>query len=154
MIGGSGDDTLTGNTLANTLQAGAGNDILVGLDGNDRLEGGSGLDVMIGGNGLDNLIGGDSEDILIAGRTTSDTNVRNLNTFRTEWTSGKNYAARIAKLRAGIGAAPVSLKAKVSVLNDSGEDDALTGGTGADWFLKALDDVISDLMSGEIFDVL
>jgi len=46
------------------------------------------------------------------------------------------------------------LKAKVNVLNDVGEDDSLTGGIGTDWYLRALDDVITDLVAGELSDVL
>jgi len=42
------------------------------------------------------------------------------------------------------------------VLNDStsGSVDTMTGGLGDDWFFKALDDVITDLFAGEIFDLL
>ena len=42
--GGSGDDVLTGDTNANTIQAGAGNDTITGGGGNDTLVGGSGND--------------------------------------------------------------------------------------------------------------
>ena len=48
----------------------------------------------------------------------------------------------------------VSLKAKVNVLIDAGEDDSLMGGIGTDWYLRALDDVITDLVAGEPVDVL
>ena len=52
-IGGSGDDTITGNASNNYLKGGAGNDTLYGLDGDDTLEGGAGNDVLYGGNGDD-----------------------------------------------------------------------------------------------------
>ena len=48
----------------------------------------------------------------------------------------------------------VSLKAKINVLNDTGEDDVLFGGTGTDWFFRAVDDVITDLLAGELIDAL
>ncbi|MFO1003367.1 MAG: chitobiase/beta-hexosaminidase C-terminal domain-containing protein, partial [Planctomycetaceae bacterium] len=153
-VGGTGGDTLIGNTLVNRLTGGNGDNILVGLDGSDILEAGSGRDILIGGLGLDRLSGGSNDDILIAGRTTSDTSVSNLNTLRTQWISGNAYATRIANLRAGVGSPVVSLKAKVNVLNDAGEDDSLTGGTGTDWFFRAIDDVIGDLFAGEIMDLL
>ena len=152
--GGSGSDTLIGNALANRLTGGNGDNILVGLDGTDILEAGSGRDILIGGLGLDTLNGGSNDDILIAGRTTSDTSISNLNTLRTEWISGNAYATRIANLRAGVGSPAVSLKATINVLNDAGEDDSLTGGTGTDWYFRAVDDVITDLFAGEIIDVL
>ncbi len=44
ITGGSGNDTLTGDAMANTLKGG---------DGDDTLEGGAGVDTLIGGNGDD-----------------------------------------------------------------------------------------------------
>ncbi|MFM7160910.1 MAG: hemolysin, partial [Planctomycetaceae bacterium] len=44
VVGGAGNDLLTGNTLANLLSGNAGNDTLVGLAGNDTLAGGLGDD--------------------------------------------------------------------------------------------------------------
>ncbi len=53
VIGGSGNNTLTGNDSANVLIGGAGNDTLSGLGGNDTLIGGPGADTMSGGAGSD-----------------------------------------------------------------------------------------------------
>ena len=44
LIGGAGNDSLTGNTLGNTLTGNAGNDQLTGLGGSDTLAGGPGFD--------------------------------------------------------------------------------------------------------------
>ena len=44
VIGGSGNDTITGNALGNNLNGGPGNDILKGEAGNDSLVGGTGDD--------------------------------------------------------------------------------------------------------------
>ncbi|NSX56546.1 M10 family metallopeptidase, partial [Parasulfitobacter algicola] len=52
-IGGSGNDTISGNQAQNDLQGGSGNDMLSGLDGSDTLSGGSGSDVLDGGLGFD-----------------------------------------------------------------------------------------------------
>ncbi|MEZ0170414.1 M10 family metallopeptidase [Microvirga sp. TS319] len=46
-IGGSGNDTITGNSIANILKGGAGADRLDGREGNDVLYGGSGKDVFV-----------------------------------------------------------------------------------------------------------
>ncbi|WP_165185480.1 M10 family metallopeptidase C-terminal domain-containing protein [Caulobacter soli] len=46
----------TSHNIADTLIAGAGNDILYGLDGNDTLTGGGGADFMIGGAGADTFV--------------------------------------------------------------------------------------------------
>ena len=153
-MGGTGNDTLLGNGVANRLTGGNGNNILIGLGDRDILVSGTGRDILIGGLGLDVLNGGAGEDILIAGRTSSDTSHSNLNTLRTQWISRNAYAARIANLRAGVGNPVVSLKARINVFNDAGEDDVMTGGPNADWFLRALDDVITDLVAGELIDVL
>jgi serralysin len=154
VIGGTASDTLIGNTLANRLTGGNGDNILVGLEAGDILEAGTGRDILIGGQGLDTLNGGLGDDILIAGTTTSDTNLINLNTLRTQWISANTYAVRVANLRVGVGSPVVSLKAKTNVLNDAGEDDILTGGGNTDWYFRALDDVITDLITGELIDVL
>ena len=163
LTGGSGNDTLIGTNLNNTLIGNGGNDtlighngddILLGLGGNDSLDGGAGRDLLIGGLGLDTILGGSDDDILIAGDTTFNTNTAWLNDIRTEWTSVVIYATRVANIRSGVGASNASLKATVNVLNDAGEVDSLTGNAGDDWYFKALDDVITDLLGSELVDAL
>ena len=61
-IGGSGNDTLTGDVQANRLDGGIGNDLLIGGDGNDTLIGGDGDDSLAGGGGNDSLVGGNGKD--------------------------------------------------------------------------------------------
>jgi Ca2+-binding RTX toxin-like protein len=145
IVGGSGHDTLTGNAQAN---------ILVGNSGGDTLNGSGGRDIVIGGLGLDTLNGGNEEDILIAGRTTSDSSLTGLAALGTVWTSADPYATRVNGLRAGVGSPSVSLKAKVNVLNDAGDDDLLIGAADSDWYFRALDDLITGLFAGEFVDVL
>ena len=53
LLGGSKNDTLTGDSLDNTLNGGPGNDVLSGGDGFDTLIGGRGADQMDGGNDFD-----------------------------------------------------------------------------------------------------
>ncbi len=55
-IGGSGNDNICGNIIANNLMGGDGNDTLSGFGGNDRIEGGLGNDDMSGGDGADTLV--------------------------------------------------------------------------------------------------
>ena len=64
IITGSGNDTLTGNSLSNLLGGGAGNDTISGLGGDDVLLGGDGDDTLLGGLGNDCVIGGAGNDIL------------------------------------------------------------------------------------------
>ena len=152
-VGGSGHDTITGNSSANNLTGNSGNDILVGGLGNDTLSGGNDKDILIGGLGGDSLLGGNHEDILIAGRTTKDAFFSQLNELRTEWTSLESYTIRIANLRTGAGPTGASLKILVSVFDDMPHVDTLTGGAAWDWYFRALDDAITDLLVVERLEV-
>ena len=55
MIGGAGDDQITGNDNNELLLGGDGNDTLSGNGGNDTIDGGLGADSMSGGDGLDTM---------------------------------------------------------------------------------------------------
>ncbi|MBR1302288.1 M10 family metallopeptidase C-terminal domain-containing protein, partial [Bradyrhizobium sp. AUGA SZCCT0042] len=55
-IGGAGNDSITGNAIANTLYGGGGNDTLIGGAGSDTLIGGGGVDILIGGVGADKFV--------------------------------------------------------------------------------------------------
>ncbi|GAA0029509.1 M10 family metallopeptidase C-terminal domain-containing protein [Bradyrhizobium ottawaense] len=46
-IGGSGNDAIVGNAIANTLNGGGGNDTITGGAGNDAINGGSGTDTAV-----------------------------------------------------------------------------------------------------------
>ena len=65
---GSGNDTLSGNSLANVLSGRSGNDILRGGFGNDDLRGGEGNDDLYGDQGDDLLEGGEGNDRIDGGQ--------------------------------------------------------------------------------------
>lgn len=71
--GGSGNDTILGNSLDNVLKGGAGNDTVFGGDGNDIIYGGYGFgtgtgnDTLKGGGGADYLFAEDGNDTLKGG---------------------------------------------------------------------------------------
>ena len=144
LIGGSGDDQLTGNTQAN---------ILAGNGGDDVLTGALGRDILIGGRGRDQLFGGDDQDILISGFTTLDANPGSLIQIRNEWTSGTAIDVRISKIHTGIGTEPVALAAGTTVLDTPGETDTVQGSADTDWFFCAPDDSLDRLLS-ETLDLL
>jgi len=60
--GGSGVDTVLGNTANNQLFGNAGSDGLYGRDGNDTLSGGTDQDTLVGDADDDRLIGGSGND--------------------------------------------------------------------------------------------
>ena len=62
MVGGTGNDVLTGSNVANNLTGGPGIDVFDGQDGADTLNGGTGNDVLAGGAGNDTLNGGPGND--------------------------------------------------------------------------------------------
>ena len=62
LLGGEGDDTLTGSASADVLEGGAGNDTLLGRGGDDTLMGGDGNDILNGGQGTDLMVGGAGDD--------------------------------------------------------------------------------------------
>jgi Tol biopolymer transport system component len=65
--GTNGNDTLTGDNFANTINGKAGEDILYGNDGNDTISGGAGNDIAYGGNGNDVINGNSENDTLYGG---------------------------------------------------------------------------------------
>ncbi len=69
--GGSGNDTLRGYAGADTLLGGAGNDTLYGDAGDDILKGESGDDVLWAGTGNDHLDGGLGNDSLLGNESSN-----------------------------------------------------------------------------------
>ena len=67
LVGSGGNDEITGNSLANTIFANAGNDVIQGELGNDLVYGGQGNDQILGGDGDDILFGDRNEDTLDGG---------------------------------------------------------------------------------------
>nr|WP_049802842.1 bluetail domain-containing putative surface protein [Gloeothece verrucosa] len=64
--GGSGDDTLYGEEGNDTLIGGAGNDVFDGGNGDDKLTGGAGADSLKGGEGVNTFIINPLSDSLLA----------------------------------------------------------------------------------------
>jgi Ca2+-binding RTX toxin-like protein len=72
--GGSGNDTITGNSANNVLHGNNGTDTITGGDGNDTLYGDGGADSLNGGNGNDTLYF-DSSDTTVQGGANTDTGI-------------------------------------------------------------------------------
>jgi serralysin len=65
LVGGTGNDDLTGNNYANLLHGSDGRDFLYGLGGNDIIGGENGHDRIEGGKGSDKLSGGTGSDTFV-----------------------------------------------------------------------------------------
>jgi len=137
VLGGWGNDTLTGNALNNILLGYDGNDTLTGGDGDDALNGGSGRDILIGGAGTDTLIGGAGEDLLLGGFTQFVSNAVAFPALMMEWTSASPYTDRVAHL---LGTLPGGLNGSTVLNSTTVKDDAvkdtLAGSGGGDWYLR------------------
>lgn len=72
IIGGAGNDSITGDDGANTLIGGGGNDTLMGGGGGDEIRGGKGDDNLHGGMGNDTLTGGLGADRFFGGAGNDD----------------------------------------------------------------------------------
>jgi hypothetical protein len=152
LYGGDGNDRLKG---------GGGNNVLLGGAGDDTLIGGAGPNLLLGGLGADTLNAGSSDDLLIGGTTAFDANQAALAAVMAEWTSGRDYATRMANLR-GTGSGPRAngdffLKASgpdATVFDDNAVD-VLHGGSGMDLFFASLSqDIIHGRRSSEIVENL
>ena len=155
LSGGAGNDTLMGGLGADTLDGGADNDVLDGEAGTDSLSGGTGRDLLIGGVGIDILSGGADEDILIGGTASLSGNSVALTAIMAEWTSANTYVTRIANLLNGGGANGSTKLNASTVQNDANAADTLNGSlaipnnTDIDWFFQSAGDVL-DAINGEV----
>lgn len=150
-IGGSGNDTLTGNRGDNGLDGGAGNDTINGGLGADTLMGGEGNDVLTGGAGADRLEGGAGDDIY-AVTGTEDTIIENEDEGLDTVQSSVNFTLPdyVEKLiltgtgnLAGAGSGQDNIlvgNAGANELRGGGGNDTVQGGAGNDRLFGGLDD--------------
>ena len=141
---GSGDDTVTGNAVANRLignggrddlDGGAGDDVLYGNQADDLLVGGDGHDTLFGGQDADTLSGADGDDALYGNRGDDS-------------------------LQGGIGSDRLFGGQGDDTIYDPSGDDALYGGLGADTLVGGRgNDVLDggagdDVLAGDGFGAL
>jgi Ca2+-binding RTX toxin-like protein len=145
LSGGGGDDTITGTTLAETLQGDQGNDTLEGAGGGDVVLGGDGFDVASwnDGDGNDRVDGqGDSDIAVVRGSATAGDSISVLangagaRLARTNLTPVRlDVASAGVSVHAGGGddvvAAAPALATSVILRGEDG-NDSLSGGAGED----------------------
>lgn len=98
-IGGSGHDTIFGNSLGNAITGGAGDDTITGGGGSDVLAGGAGNDTirLVNGDGADRIQDSDAGDRLVINNATLTGTAAALggNSYRLT-VGGVNYALTLA----------------------------------------------------------
>ncbi|WP_241090048.1 calcium-binding protein [Pseudomonas viridiflava] len=136
--GGSGNDTLSGSAGADTLNGDGGNDLLQGGTGNDTLYGGDGNDVLDGGAGNDQLNGGDGDDTYLFGKGAGQDTLYYANEARV----GKLDTVKFADLKVS----------DVSITRDS--SDLLIRVNGTTDSLRVMNHFAEDATSGYQIDQL
>ncbi|MFL5909667.1 MAG: lytic murein transglycosylase [Gaiellaceae bacterium] len=142
IVGGPGNDRLTGSGWFNTISGGGGDDVLSGGTGNDTLLGGPGGDTLNGDSGDDVLDGGAGADRLGggSGSDTADYSSRRAPvsvSLDDQWNDGEagegdDAASDVEKVLGGSAADHLVGDAAANTLNGNGGDDVLDGGKGAD----------------------
>ena len=143
LIGGSGDDRLTGSSWWQTIDGGPGDDTLYGGGSNDTLEGGSGDDTLNGDSGDDVIDGGAGRDDVNggSGADTADYSSRGTSVSvtvgdasRGDGASGEgdDVGSDIERVLGGPAADSLTGNSAANTLLGSGGDDALDGGSGDD----------------------
>ena len=141
-IGGSGNDTIVGNSVDNALAGGLGNDTLTGGAGNDRLDGGLGADTMAGGLGNDTFLVDSIDDSVIEStREGTDTVLAAI-----------SYAlsANVENLKlTGMGTIDATGNTLDNVLMGNAATNTLSGGAGDDWLYGGTGDDTLDGGTGD-----
>ena len=131
--GGSGNDTLTGNDVANALNGGGGNDVLDGRAGADTMTGGAGNDTYIVDNASDVVIegAGDAADLVRA--SLSYTLAAGVQVDRLETTDAAGTAA--IHFNGNEFAQTLVGNAAGNILDGRGGTDTMAGGAGNDSYI-------------------
>lgn len=128
LVGGPGNDKLTGAAGRDSLTGSAGNDALDGGAGRDIISGGAGNDTVNAGPGNDSLTGGDDDDTLNGGAGADEVS-GGIGDDTIDGGAGADRAALF----------PTTSPAVIARLLDSGDvvagndgSDTITGGFGSD----------------------
>ncbi|MCB9737479.1 MAG: hypothetical protein H6745_33280 [Deltaproteobacteria bacterium] len=140
VIGGSGDDTITGSTAADILDGGDGDDTLNGGAGDDTFIAGAaddGGDVMNGGAGVDTVdysarTGDLTITLCIASNVTGDSDVGDCATHNDGLASEEDQIINCEHIIAGDGADDITGASSADTLEGGAGDDIIDGGGGAD----------------------
>lgn len=162
VYGGSGDDTITGNSTANVLYGQAGNDVISGLAGNDLFNGDGGDDTIDGGTGGDTVYGGTGVDTADFSARTSPLTITTGNNTANDGQAGEsdNIRSDIEVVRGGSANDTISGGAAADTLDGGAGRDTLDGLAGNDTLLVRdglHDEVVCgsgvDVVTADTFDI-
>jgi autotransporter-associated beta strand protein len=136
---------------------------VIGGSGNDTLLAGADRSILIGsGGGADHLFGGSGEDILIGGitdYTQPNLNVAAIDAILQEWNrTDLSFDDRMSDLLTGSNSQGVAANNVIggtailfnsTTVHDDLAADALTGGTGRDWYFIDASDLITNKKPGD-----
>jgi Ca2+-binding RTX toxin-like protein len=154
VVGGAGNDTLTGSANADTIYGGPGNDTITGGDGDDTLHGDAGDDTFVCGadaDGADVFNGGAGTDtVTYAARGVGEDVTVTIDNVANDGESGEldNVKTDVENLIGGAGDDNFTGSASANVLTGGAGDDTLNGGAGDDTFLEGAADSGSDTFIG------
>ncbi|MVW77157.1 retention module-containing protein [Pseudomonas xionganensis] len=154
IIGGAGDDQLSGDAGANYLAGAAGNDVLAGGAGDDVLSGGLGDDVLQGGEGddvlmgdagADQLDGGEGFDVVDYSADSEGVTVNLQSGIGTAGLAEGDSYSSVEGILGGAGDDQLLGDDQANYLSGGAGDDVLSGGGGDDVLVGGLGD---DSLSG------
>ena len=158
--GGSGNDILIGNDVANRLEGNAGEDSLNGGQGNDTLDGGAGIDTLIGGSGddtylIDNVgdvvteLLNEGTDLVKVGIATTGTYTLGANLENATLTNAVTYHLTGNELDNAL-----TGNALANTLLGKAGDDTLNGGAGTDTLIGGLgnDTYVIDVLADRLIE--
>ncbi|MCC0049839.1 MAG: cadherin domain-containing protein, partial [Rhodobiaceae bacterium] len=147
-VGGSAfDDSLTGDSQANTLEGNAGNDILDGGAGDDTLLGGADDDILIGGAGSDTLTGGTGSDTADYSGSTLGVSVNLGAGTASGGDADGDILSEIENLTGTDQADTLIGNSGQNVLDGGAGDDTLEGGAGADTLIGGAGTDVADYVN-------
>ena len=140
-----GNDSLTGDANANTLNAGAGDDTLTGGNGDDTLIGGDDNDILAGGLGNDTIVGGNGIDTALFGDASVVVDLASSAAQNTG--EGLDVITGVENLRSGAGDDQLAGDDSVNILDGGDGNDSLLGYSGDDTLIGGSG---SDILNGQL----
>lgn len=144
LIGGDGNDVITGGSSGSRIDGGDGNDTIMGGDGDDTIDAGDGEDSVLGEAGDDSILGDDGNDE-ISGGDGNDTVMAGDGSDTVSGDAGAD------SLFGDLGTDTISGGDDNDSIFGGGQADSISGDLGDDFLLANSGDDIVDAGEGDDF---